>query len=107
MRSDNSGKALGFAKITTGLILRFPFQGRFAARRNHLICQRIAVITIAKELQGIGQIHLKTFGKSFMNPRRHAVVEIRNALAAMLVVLITLYGNASQCGITGNIIGFS
>ena len=57
-----------------------------------------------KDLQCLGKIVTVIVPVGLAHARRHAVIEIRNALSAVLVILIGLNGNAGQCGIAADVI---
>ena len=62
------------------------------------------IILTALKKQGFTQIVLVAFDEGFANAFGQAVVKVRNALTAMLIVLVGLNGNTGKSGIAGNIV---
>ena len=65
------------------------------------------VLHIAQQLQRTGQVVAEPLEIGLFDTRRHAVVKVDHALAAMLVVLVGLDGNARQGGIAVDIVGLT
>ena len=65
----------------------------------------LRVLAPAQEHQGAGQILPVHAHKGLAHAVGHAVVEVDHALAAVLVVLVGLDGDAAQCGVGGDVVG--
>ena len=73
---------------------------------NHFICKCHSIVQFSNQLTSFSQIFRIQFPISFCDSRSHSVFKVRNRLTAVLIILIRLNGNTSQCGITANIIWF-
>ena len=78
--------------------------GKRADGLIQLAYQSVRILTIGEKGKRFGKISAVEFGVGLRNARRHAVIEVRDALPAVLVVLIGLDGDAGKRRITGDII---
>ena len=60
---------------------------------------------VVPDHQALGQIAAVVAGKGLAYAVGHAVVEVDNGLAAVLIVLIGLDGNTGQSGVGGDVVG--
>ena len=65
------------------------------------------IVQIQLVLYRLGEAAAVSAQKRFCNALGHAVVEVGDGLSAVLIVLVGLNGDGSQCGIAGDALGLS
>ena len=74
---------------------------------NQCLSRLQAFLLDIKDLQRFGKIVTVIVPVGLAHARCHAVIKIRNTLSAVLVILVGLNGNTSQCGIAADVIGLT
>ncbi len=77
---------------------------RGCADRFDVFCR---VLVIREQLGAAGEVRAITLVISLGNAGRHAVIEVRYRLTAVLVVLVRLDRDAGECAVGGDIVGFT
>ena len=72
------------------------------ARLHSGLHQRRLVVGVQDVLQRLAQLDTVLLAERFSNAFGHGIIEVRHALAAVLVVLVGLNGNGRQRRIAGN-----
>jgi len=84
---------------------QIPTVGEFLDYAAHF--ERDFFRGIGGEFQSLDQVFPVFVREGFANAVRQGVIEVRNALAAVLVVLVRLDGDAGQRRVTGDVVGLA
>ena len=67
----------------------------------------VGILQTAQQLHGAHQVVAETLEVGLLHAGSHAVVEVDHALAAVLIVLVGLNGNAGQRGVAVDVVGLA
>ena len=102
------GKKFQFCGFVFFAVLKFgPFAAGFYCFIHNAFCNTVAAFFVCKKFQCAAHILAIDFFIAFRNAGCHSVIKVRNALAAVLVVLVGLNGNAGQSRIACDILRFA
>lgn len=83
------------------------FTGGLAGGVDGLLNGFLGIVQIQLVLDCFGEAAAVGAKEGFCNALCHAVIKVRNGLAAVLVILIGLNGDGGQCGVACNALGFT
>ena len=81
-----------------------PLAGLLLDALGQLSCIHLIVVVLAEHLERLGKVAAEQLAEGLAHAGRHGVIEVRNRLAAVLVVLVGLDGDARQSCIGADVV---
>ena len=81
-----------------------PFAGLLLDALGQLSCIHLIVVVLAEHLERLGEVAAEQLAEGLAHTRRHGVIEVRNRLAAVLIVLVGLDRDARQSRIGADVV---